>query len=115
MQNWLAASAVALFISAVTLASAQASGSFDGTWRVSVSTDTENAKCKERTVSLRVEDGRVSYDGILGGLASGTVEASGEITAQIAKVRVAGRLSEDIGSGAWRSKNCVGTWSARRA
>jgi hypothetical protein len=97
------------------MASAQASSSFDGTWRVSVSTDTDNPKCKERTVSLRVEDGRVSYDGFLGGIASGTVGASGEITAQIAKVRVAGRLSEEFGSGEWRSKNCVGTWSARRA
>ena len=115
MQNWLAASAVALFMSGATTPIAQADTSFDGTWRVSVSTDTANARCKERTVSLRVEDGQVRYDGFLGAAASGRVTPSGEISAQIARVRVAGRLIENRGSGAWRSKNCVGTWSARKA
>jgi hypothetical protein len=115
MQNWLAASAAALLMSAATMAPAEAATSFDGTWRVSVSTDSAHPRCQERTVSLRVEDGRVRYDGLLAGIASGTVAASGEITARIAKVSVAGRLAEDSGSGEWRSKNCVGTWSARRA
>jgi hypothetical protein len=115
MQRWLATLAVALMVSGAAVPSSLASSSFDGLWRVEVSTETDNAKCKERTVSLRVTDGKVKYDGLLAGIASGSVAASGEITAQIARVRVAGRLAEDFGSGDWRSKNCVGTWSARKA
>jgi hypothetical protein len=115
MQKWLATVAVALMVGGATMSSGLASGSFDGLWRVEVSTQTDNAKCQERTVSLRVKDGKVRYEGLLSGIASGSVADSGEIIAQIARVRVAGRLVADYGSGAWRSKNCVGTWSARRA
>ena len=87
---------------------------FDGTWRVNASTKTQDSRCKDRSVSLVVEDGNVQYVGLLSGLVSGKVDRQGALVAQIARIRVSGTLSEGFGSGAWQSPNCAGTWTAHR-
>ena len=77
---------------------------FDGTWKVSAAPqENGNARCKGRSASLRVQEGKVSYGGLLSGLASGRVNPGGDVTAQIAKIQVSGKLSLRSGSGIWRS------------
>ena len=88
--------------------------SFDGAWRVNASTETQNPRCKDRSVSLRIEDGDVRYAGLLSGLVSGTIDRDGKLLAQVARIRVNGTLSGGSGSGAWQSPNCTGTWIAHR-
>jgi hypothetical protein len=87
---------------------------FDGTWRVKASTKTEDSRCKDRSVSLVVEDGNVQYVGLLSGLVSGKVNRQGALVARIARIHVRGTLSEGFGSGSWQSPNCAGTWTAHR-
>jgi hypothetical protein len=87
----------------------------DGLWVVEVAAQTPDPRCQERSVALRVQDGQVRYEGLLSGIAKGSVEPSGNIDVTIARIRVDGKLSENTGHGAWRSKNCAGTWQARRA
>ncbi len=99
---------------AISSTPAFAADSFDGAWRVNASTETQNPRCKDRTVSLRIEDGDVRYAGLLSGLVSGTIDRDGKLVAQVAKIRVSGTLSRGSGSGAWQSPNCTGTWTAHR-
>ncbi len=40
---------------------------FDGSWRVNASTKTQDSRCKDRSISLVVEDGSVKYVGLLSG------------------------------------------------
>jgi hypothetical protein len=87
---------------------------FDGAWQVNASTETQNPRCKDRSVSLLVEDGNVRYAGLLSGLVSGSVDGEGKLVAQMARISVSGQLLESSGSGAWRSPNCTGTWTAHR-
>jgi hypothetical protein len=87
---------------------------YDGAWRVNVDAKTVNARCTDRSVSLRVEEGNVRYAGLLSGLVSGKVARDGRLKAQMAKVVVSGKLSGASGSGAWRSPSCAGTWRAYR-
>lgn len=87
---------------------------FDGSWRVSVQAQTDDARCADRSVSLRIEEGNVKYGGLLPGLISGKVRGDGQLTAQMAKVVVIGKLDGATGSGAWRSPACIGTWRAYR-
>ena len=87
---------------------------FDGTWRVNASTKTQDYRCKDRSVSLVVEDGNVQYVGLLSGFISGKVDRQGALVAQIDRIQVSGTLSGDFGSGAWQSPNCTGSWTAHR-
>jgi len=87
-------------LAALSVAPAFAAESFDGAWRVNASTETANPRCKDRTVSLRIEDGDVRYAGLLSGLVSGTIDRDGKLRAQVAKIRVSGTLSGGSGSGA---------------
>ena len=105
----------AIGAAAITLAvPALAAQRFDGTWSVQAISETQNARCVNRSVALRVEDGDIRYAGLLSGIASGKVDGRGKLVAQIAKIRVSGKLVSATGSGAWRSPNCAGTWTARR-
>ena len=109
-----------LIIALVTVVSisgapALAGQPFDGSWSVKIVTQTPDARCKGRSVALRVQEGNVKYAGFLGGLVSGKVNSKGKLNAQIARVKVSGNLLEDAGSGAWRSPNCKGTWTASRS
>ena len=100
---------------AASLASpAFATEPFDGSWSVNASTETHSPRCKDRAVSLLVENGDVKYAGLMSAFVSGTVDRNGKLLAQIARISVRGRLSESSGSGAWQSPNCTGTWTAHR-
>ncbi len=87
---------------------------FDGIWRVNASTKTQDSRCKDRSVSLVVEDGNVKYVGLLSKLVSGKVDRQGALVARIARIHVSGTLSDDFGSGVWQSPNCAGSWTAHR-
>jgi hypothetical protein len=87
---------------------------FDGDWHVSVKSRNKNPGCIATTVALRVDEGNVSYAGMFGGLVSGKVDRAGRLHARMAEVKVSGKLVADSGSGAWKSRNCAGTWQARR-
>ena len=87
---------------------------FDGIWRVNASTKTQDSRCKDRSVSLVVEDGNVQYVGLLSRLISGKVDRQGALVARIDRIHVTGTLSDDFGSGTWQSPNCAGSWTAHR-
>jgi hypothetical protein len=107
--------AVAIGAAAISfVVPAMAAQPFDGTWSVQAVPETHNARCVNRSVALRVEGGDIKYAGLLSGIASGKVDARGKLVARIAKIRVSGKLVSATGSGAWRSPNCAGTWTAQR-
>lgn len=87
---------------------------FDGSWDVTVVALTQSPLCQVRSVSLRVEEGNIEYDGFFSSLASGRVDSKGRLVARVAKASVNGSLVNDSGSGGWRSPHCIGTWTARR-
>jgi hypothetical protein len=87
---------------------------FDGSWHVSATAQSDDARCAARSVSLRIEEGNVRYAGLLPGLVSGKVRGDGSLTAQMMEVVVSGKLAGATGAGAWRSPACVGTWRAYR-
>jgi hypothetical protein len=87
---------------------------FDGSWHVSATAKTDDARCAARSVSLRIEEGNVRYAGLLPGLISGKVRGDGSLTAKMMEVVVSGKLAGATGAGAWRSPACVGTWRAYR-
>ncbi len=91
-----------------------AAGNFDGPWQVSVVSD---PGCKDRyDVAVRVKEGALRYESILmSALGSGTVSKSGRLSARIANVHINGKLFDQTGRGKWRSPDCTGTWTARRA
>lgn len=91
-----------------------AGGNYDGPWRVSVVSD---PGCKDRyDVAVRVEDGALRYESVLmSAFGSGTVSKTGRLSARIANVHINGKLSDRTGRGKWRSPDCTGTWTARRA
>src|SRR5215210_1914605 len=78
----LGAAAVSLVVPAL------AAQTFDGTWSVRAVPQTQDARCVNRSVALRVEGGDIKYAGLISGIASGKVDARGQLTAQIAKIRV---------------------------
>ncbi len=95
----------------------QAGTSFDGRWTVRVAT---NQACEAGyAVSLRVQNGRISYGGLFGAVASGKVTDSGNLTVRVSSmsdvVRASGALGDQSGSGSWKSPTCAGTWTARKA
>ena len=52
---------------------------FDGSWRVSATAKSDDARCAARSVSLRIEEGNVRYAGLLPGLISGKVRGDGSL------------------------------------
>ncbi|MFT0861147.1 hypothetical protein [Ancylobacter sp. G4_0304] len=95
-------------------------GLHDGIWKVS--TEPATGPCSKRLeFSLAVEEGRISYSGLMPVDASGSVDAVGVITIRVVRgdetVAAKGLVRGDTASGDWVSpvKNCTGSWVARRA
>lgn len=98
-----------------------AAGRFDGLWSVLVIT--ESGTCdRGYRYSVRVEDGKVIYDGEAGIDLSGTIRADGRLSVSIRRgeqsAKGTGRLSETTGSGEWqgasKTSRCSGRWQAER-
>lgn len=97
-----------------------AAASFDGKWSVQVTA--EGGECAAGyTVPIRVSNGQVSYSGPFDAQAKGKVNPNGALRVSFAHrkdvVDVRGSLNDRIGHGSWSSptKNCEGTWIARKA
>jgi hypothetical protein len=97
-----------------------AGSSFDGSWSVSVQSN--YARCEAVAhYALRVENGRISYDGG-GALVSGQVDERGHIRVSIRHgghgATGSGHLSGTRGVGTWRGQRsamlCSGRWEAQR-
>ncbi len=97
----------------------QAAPSFDGKWTVTIAV--ESGACKTRTVPIQVSDGRVRYAGAFRAEATGKVSSQGSLNVSFSRKRdvahATGALAGASGRGNWTSptKDCSGTWSARRA
>ncbi|NGX94464.1 MAG: hypothetical protein G4V63_04290 [Candidatus Afipia apatlaquensis] len=119
----LAAFAAALLTAAIVLAtSAKAGSSFDGSWKVTIITQSGNCD-PAYSYPVRVEGGRVSYSGDGSFDISGHVGDAGAVNVTIArgdqKASGSGKLSANSGSGQWSGKSssmtCSGRWEATRA
>ena len=118
----LAAFAAAALTAAVVLASsAKAGSSFDGSWKVTIITQSGNCD-PVYSYQVKVEGGRVSYSGDGGFDISGHVGDAGTVSVAIAhgdqKASASGKLSANSGSGQWSGKSssmtCSGRWEATR-
>lgn len=119
----MATFAAAVVVAVVVLAgAAKAAGSFDGTWRVTIITQSGNCD-PAYSYPLKVEDGRVSYAGDGSFDISGHVGEAGAVSVTIArgdqKASGSGKLSANSGSGQWSGKSsstaCSGRWEATRS
>ena len=125
MQNIMPIRKPASLLGVLTLAAAafvpqsQAAPSFDGKWTVSIAV--ENGACKGRTVPIQVADGRVRYAGAFRAEATGRVSPKGALNVSFSRkgdvAHATGALAGAAGRGNWTSptKDCSGTWSARKA
>lgn len=112
-----AVSAVLVFSKGV-----QAGAAFDGTWKVTIITQSGNCD-PAYSYPLKVEGGRISYAGDGSFEISGNVGASGGVTVAIArgdqKASASGKLTATAGSGHWNGKSsgtsCAGRWEAVRS
>lgn len=107
---------LALLLLAAGPAAAQ---TYDGQWSVDV--DVRSGGCPEgRSFPVRISGGRLFYDGNLDIGANGTIATDGRVTARFTRgqeyVAANGRLASRSGSGQWRAptRDCTGTWRARR-
>jgi hypothetical protein len=100
---------------------ALAASPFDGRWSVSIVT--EKGDCdRGYRYDIRIEDGRLVYDGEGGFSFSGAVAPSGAVTVTVGRgsqhASGAGRLAARNGSGTWRGRSsageCAGRWDAER-
>lgn len=114
-----AAFGVAAALAAGVAGPAQAATAFDGRWSVKISAETGN--CFSYTVPIEVADGQISYSGRFSATASGEIGAGGTLNVSFARkddlVQAKGSLQDRIGYGSWQSptKDCAGTWVARKA
>jgi hypothetical protein len=108
----------ALSVAALSMSTAsEARNAFDGRWTVQVVAKVD--WCSDNyAVSLRVDNGRVSYGGAFGAVASGKVAEDGRIVVRVAGggdvVNASGALKATRGNGQWRSPNCKGIWTAQK-
>ncbi len=101
---------------------AKAGAAFDGTWRVTIITQSGNCD-PAYSYPLKVTDGRITYAGDGSFEISGNVGATGGVTVAIArgdqKASASGKLSGASGSGHWSGKSsstaCKGRWEAVRS
>ena len=109
-------------VAAVALASAaKANASFDGTWRVTIVTQSGNCD-PAYSYPVKVEGGRVSYSGDGSFEISGQVGDAGAVNVSIARgdqhANGSGKLAGNAGSGQWTGKSsstvCSGRWEASR-
>jgi hypothetical protein len=100
--------------------SASAQQRFDGAWSVLVVT--EKGVCdRSYRFPVKIQNGRVSYDGAEEIDATGAVGSNGAIKGSLgrgaAQATVTGRLAAESGAGAWTgsgSLSCSGQWTAER-
>ena len=112
----------AALVAAALPAPIRAAGSFDGSWRVTIITQSGNCD-PAYSYPVKVEGGRVSYSGEGDFDISGHVGDAGTVSVTIArgdqKASGNGRLSANSGSGQWSGKSsstsCSGRWEATRA
>ncbi|MGQ7792504.1 hypothetical protein ACUN0C_08865 [Faunimonas sp. B44] len=92
---------------------------FDGTWSVTMSTDSGSCPVRRRAV-VTVRDGKVTYAGAERVTADGSVGASGRVDVRFVyegdRLDARGSVKGSIGSGSWTSptENCQGSWMARK-
>lgn len=119
----VAAFAAAALTAAVVLSgAARAGSSFDGSWKVTIITQSGNCD-PAYSYPVKVEGGRVSYSGDGSFDISGHVGDAGAVNVTIArgdqKASGSGKLSANSGSGQWSGKSssmtCSGRWEATRA
>jgi hypothetical protein len=103
------------------VAPAPAATPFDGRWSVSIVT--ERGDCdRGYRFDVRIENGRLVYDGEGGFDFSGTVAPNGAVTVTVGKgsqsASGSGRLAARSGSGTWLGRSpsgaCAGRWDAER-
>lgn len=92
----------------------------DGLWQVA--TEPATGPCSKRLeFKLSVDDGQISYAGMMPVDASGSVNPLGVIEIRVVRgaetVAAKGLVRGDVASGEWVSpaKNCSGSWVARRS
>jgi hypothetical protein len=95
--------------------------SYDGTWSLLVIT--ESGTCdRAYRYPLKIQDGKVRYEGEAGVEVSGNVSANGAVNASVRRgeqgATGTGRLTQNSGSGTWTGRSptsaCSGTWEAER-
>jgi hypothetical protein len=115
--------ATATLVAAIVLAGAvKAAGAFDGTWRVTIITQSGNCD-PAYSYPVKVEGGRVSYSGDGSFDITGQVGDAGAVSVAIArgdqKASASGKLSATTGTGQWSGKSsstaCSGRWEAVRS
>lgn len=114
--------ATALTAAVVLSGAARAGSSFDGSWKVTIITQSGNCD-PAYSYPVKVEGGRVSYSGDGSFDISGHVGDAGAVNVTIArgdqKASGSGKLSANSGSGQWSGKSssmtCSGRWEATRA
>ena len=111
---------VGLLIAGVAAPANASAAAHDGKWIVSVVS--ESGTCRARyTVPIRVEDGQVTYAGAFRAEASGRVNPTGKLKVSFSHkeqvLDASGSLQGRSGYGSWKSptKDCAGTWMARKA
>jgi hypothetical protein len=110
-------------VAAVAFASAaKANASFDGAWQVTIVTQSGDCDPAYR-YPVKVEGGRVLYNGDNSFEVSGTVGESGAVSVTIGRgdqhASGTGKLTASSGSGEWTGKSsstaCSGRWEATRS
>jgi hypothetical protein len=110
-------------VAAVAIATtAKANASFDGAWKVTIITQSGNCD-PAYSYPVRVEGGRVAYNGDNSFEVSGSVGESGAVSVSIGRgdqhASGTGKLAGNAGSGQWNGKSsstaCSGRWEAIRA
>ena len=99
----------------------RAQTSFDGSWSVLIITEVGDCDRAYR-YGVRIERGRLFYEGETGIEFSGRVEANGRVTVSVRRgdqgASGSGRLSGNRGTGTWKGQSstgeCSGTWEAER-
>jgi hypothetical protein len=116
----LRALGVAIISSALVVDAADAAGKFDGPWNVQVRTEAGDCQ-RAYEVPVVVENGKPRYGGAEGFPLAGSVSPTGVVRVSIAlgqtSAEIAGRLSQNSGSGKWQSgsRSCSGSWSANKS
>ncbi len=114
MMKLLRLAAVAVACTMLLNDATQAQVSFDGRWLVRAVADP--GRCSDNySLAIRVAGGRISYRGPFGAVGGGTVSQRGALSLAIDVVRAFGTLTANMGNGKWKSPNCSGTWTARKA
>jgi len=94
---------------------------FDGPWSVVIITDQGTCDRAYR-YGLRIESGRVRYEGGSDVAVSGQVDGKGRVSVNVrsggSSAQGTGRLSDTDGEGRWQGTsqdtNCSGRWQAER-